>query len=346
MNSMLIEAQAGPARVSRIEVGRGICDLDRLLGDRRAIIVTDNNLKSHYGDLFGDRPTLVMGCGEGEKSLATLDSLVKGLLELSADRKSFILGFGGGIVCDVAGFLASSYMRGVDFGFVSTSLLSMVDASVGGKNGVNCGGFKNIFGSFNQPQFVCCDIDMLATLPPQELCSGFAEVVKHCLIADEPMLGWLEEHAAEALSLDGEILEALVSHSVETKAAVVNRDEREAGERRKLNFGHTFGHALEACGVFKRHGEAVAVGMMVAARLSQRRGYLAEQDVTRIERVLRALKLPTQVPEVSDAVIAAMSHDKKCEEGMLNAVLLLRIGEAVVEKVMLTDFEEAVRAVL
>ena len=235
-------------------------------------------------------------------------------------------------------------MRGVDFGFVSTSLLSMVDASVGGKNGVNCGGFKNIVGTFTQPSFVCCDIEMLKTLPPEEVCCGFGEIVKHCLIADEPMLTWLEEHAAEAVALDGDVIERLVSHSVATKASVVNRDEKESGERRKLNFGHTFGHALEACGVVHRHGEAVSLGMMVATRLSEQRGLISQSDVERVERILEALSLPTRLPDVDDAVFRAMYSDKKREGDRLHAVLLKRIGEALVEEVAMVDFERAVRA--
>ncbi len=333
----------GGRSLSRIEVGSGICDIERLLENRRAVIVTDRHLYAEYSSLFGDIPAILMGCGEGEKTLKTLENLVSRLLELSADRKTFILGFGGGIVCDVAGFLASSYMRGVDFGFVSTSLLSMVDASVGGKNGVNCAGFKNIVGSFNQPEFVCCDIDLLSTLPGDELCSGFAEIVKHCLIADEPMLTWLEQNAAKALALDPYVMEKLVLHSVGIKAAVVNRDEKESGERRTLNLGHTFGHALEACGAFSRHGEAVSAGIMVAAGLSRSAGYLNEADLLRIKRVLSSLNLPVAVPDVGESVFRAMYSDKKREGDNIHAVLLKRLGEAVVEEVPMKAFEDAVR---
>lgn len=336
----------GASGSSRIEVGNHICDVARLLDGRDAVVVTDDNLEQHYGHLFGELPVLKVGCGEGHKNLKTLDRLVQGLLEIGAHRKTVLLGVGGGIVCDVAGFLASTYMRGIDFGFVSTSLLSMVDASVGGKNGVNSGGYKNIVGTFSQPQFVCCDIALLKTLPTEELCCGFAEIVKHCLIADAEMFEWLDRHADAALALDDAVLQRLVAHSVETKAAVVNRDEKETGERRKLNFGHTVGHALEACGVVSRHGEAVALGMMVSAKLSEQSGLLDDVAVARIECLLEKLSLPTSLSHIGDDVFRAMHSDKKREGASLHAVLLQEIGSAVLRDVPMVEFEAAVRSLV
>jgi 3-dehydroquinate synthase len=311
----------------------------------RVFCVTDETVAALHGASLPDWPRLLMGKGEKSKTVETILDLFRSLLAQEADRGIFLVGVGGGIVCDVTGFLASTFMRGVRFGFVSTTLLSQVDASVGGKNGVNVDGYKNIMGNFNQPEFVLCPTDALATLPKHELGCGLAEILKHVLIADAAMLPYLEEHAEGALAADAEVLGTLVAHSVRIKAGVVNRDERESGERRKLNFGHTLGHAVETLqGV--PHGHAVGIGTALAVRLSARRGYLSPADVARVESLLVRLGLPTR-PEVGiDEIIATMRHDKKRAGDRIHFVFLKELGQAVVESLPLDELEAEARAVL
>lgn len=334
---------SGSARESRILVGERLGNLrTHLPFDRgRVVIITDARVNDLYGDQFpAEGHVIVIGPGEEHKTLATVETIYREMIDAGADRNAFVVGIGGGIVCDVAGFAASTYMRGVDFGFVATTLLAQVDASVGGKNGVNLLRYKNIVGTFNQPGFVVCDTEVLRTLAPNELCCGFAEIVKHMLIADAPMLDWLEEHGDAALALDQDVIGRLVEHSVNIKAAVVNRDEREGGERRKLNFGHTVGHAVEKL-IGVPHGHAVSLGMVAASRLSEMKGYLQPAEVERIIRVLQRLGLPTSMPVVPDGLMAAMTRDKKREGDSIHFVLLDGIGKAITEKIRFAELEAA-----
>ena len=308
METIRIEGAAGS---STIQVGgrlAGIADL--VPTGARAFCVTDENVARLHGASLPPWPRLLVGQGEESKTVATVVELFRRLLAEEADRGIFLVGVGGGIVCDVTGFLASTFLRGVRFGFAATTLLAQVDASVGGKNGVNVDGYKNIMGTFNQPEFVLCPGDVLGTLPPHELGCGLAEILKHILIADAGMLSYLEEHAEKALAADPEVLATLVAHSVRIKAGVVNRDERETGERRILNFGHTLGHAVEKVERVP-HGHAVAIGTALAMRLSARRGPIGRDDVERVERLLVRLGLPTRPAADAETLLATMRHDKK-----------------------------------
>ena len=242
MKKLLVRGSSGS---SQLLVGESIDNLIAYIDPRRTVIITDTTIEGLYRQRFPDCPIITIGLGEKIKTLDTVAKIYGQLVELEADRSSLILGIGGGIVCDIAGFVASTYMRGLPFGFVATTLLAQVDASVGGKNGVNFGGYKNMVGVFNQPDFVICDMTALQSLPVREVLCGFAEIIKHGAIADDRMLDFLDAHQDEALRLDKAIVEYLVYRSLEIKAKVVTRDEREKGERRKLNFGHTFGHAIE-----------------------------------------------------------------------------------------------------
>ena len=238
---------------------------------------------------------------------------------MEADRSTFIVGIGGGIVGDITGFAASTYMRGLGFGFVATSLLAQVDATVGGKNGVNFKGYKNMVGVFNQPHFVIADIELLKTLPPGEVACGLAEIVKHACIADADYFAYIESQCNAIRQLEPAVMHKLVYESVVIKSNVVNRDEREAGERRKLNFGHTVGHALEkTLGI--SHGAAVSVGMVMAAELSKQHDLLDGQDLTRIKALLTRLNLPTRIDFNPKAVIEALGKDKKRENDQLISV--------------------------
>jgi 3-dehydroquinate synthase len=226
----------------------------------------------------------------------------------------------------------------VRFGFVSTTLLSQVDASVGGKNGVNFQGYKNLIGVFNQPEFVICDPRLLKTLPEKEILNGMAEIVKHAVIEDATLFTYLEKHFQKALTLDTDVIEKLVYDSVVIKSGIVNQDELEKGARRKLNFGHTFGHAFEkTAGV--PHGEAVSAGMAAAAALSVRRGRLSIEDAARIKSLLQRIGLPVTIQAERKRVFDALKKDKKRKGDHIHFVLLDGIGKAVVDQIALTELE-------
>lgn len=321
---------------SEIYVGAKLADISDFLPEQPLVIITDVNIQGHYTHIFPKAPVITIGTGEKIKTLSTVEFILEQLIELGCDRSVFILGIGGGIVCDITGFVASIFMRGVDFGFVSTSLLSQVDASVGGKNGVNVSSFKNMAGVFNQPRFVICDLDMLSTLPSPEISNGLAEIVKHALIADAEMLAFIEKNRNKAMSLDRETIFHLVSRSVAIKARVVQQDEKESGSRRILNFGHTIGHAVEKLDP-SGHGRAVSRGMAAAVRFSREKGLLSSLETERIVGLLQGLGLPTDLDHDSDDICRAVERDKKKQGTGLFFVFLDAIGSARVEKI---DFKE------
>jgi len=335
MKSVLIH---GKANDSLVMIGESIKNLTEYLSGSEAIIITDVNVHRHYHDLFPTDKVIRIGTGEGIKTLETVEDIIRRLIEMEADRTSFIVGIGGGIVCDIAGFAASIYERGLRFGFVSTTLLSQVDASVGGKNGVNFEGYKNMVGVFNQPDFVLCDPDLLKTLPEKEILNGCAEIVKHAAIADLDLFIYLEDNYKGILGLDNDVIEKVVYDSVTIKAAIVNRDERETGERRKLNFGHTIGHALEkVTGV--SHGEAISAGMAAAAMISEKMGFLKHEERVSIETLLKNLGLPTSIQADNQKIIDAMGKDKKREKNKIHFALLKNIGNAVVEEISIEELQ-------
>lgn len=339
MKTLTIEGDSG---TSTILVGESLNHLNQYVSAEKTVIITDTNVWEHYGEAFPDCDVVKIGTGEGIKNLDTVETIYDELLAWDIDRSAFIVGIGGGIVCDITGFVASTYMRGVRFGFVSSTLLSQVDASVGGKNGVNLGGFKNMVGVFSQPEFVICDFKLLKTLPRRELLCGFAEIVKHAVIADARMFKYLEENHVDALALDDDVIEKLIYDCIVIKSAIVNRDEKERGERRKLNFGHTFGHAIEmTLGV--PHGEAVSMGMVVAADLSAQRGGLAQEKADRISDLIRKLDLPIHRSGDRQKIVDAMGKDKKRAGAAIHFVLLRDIGEAFVEEIPIEEIDAVVR---
>ncbi|MGA6924139.1 MAG: 3-dehydroquinate synthase [Desulfosarcina sp.] len=340
MKKLVVKGASGS---TQLLVGESIDNLGRYVDPDRTVILTDTIVEDLYRKRFPTCPVVSIGQGETIKTLETVTTIFNRLMDVEVDRSSFILGVGGGIVCDIAGFTASTYMRGVRFGFVPTTLLSQVDASVGGKNGVNLGGYKNMVGVFNQPEFVVCDMELLKTLPVREVLCGFAEIIKHGAIADSSMLDFLERHRDAALNLDTAIVSHLVYRSVEIKAGVVTRDEREHGERRKLNFGHTFGHALEkATGM--PHGEAVGIGMVLAARLSVAKGLLPLVEAARLEKIIHDYGLPVRSPVDVISLLAAMRKDKKRQGSRIHFVFLDACGSACVEDIdfgLLTELGRA-----
>ncbi len=339
MKSLMIHGSTGD---SKILIGENLQNLQKYIVSERVVIITDSNVRRLYGKDFPPYEIIEIGMGEKIKNLDTVKAIYGKLLELETDRSSFIVGIGGGVVCDIAGFTASTYMRGVRFGFVSSTLLSQVDASVGGKNGVNFEGYKNMVGVFNQPEFVICDMNLLKTLPEKEVLCGLAEVVKHAAIGDSKLFSYLEEHNKKVLQLDVGVVEKAVYDSVLIKSGIVNRDEKEKGERRKLNFGHTLGHALEkTTGI--PHGEAVSVGMVAASALSEKKGYLGREEKERIEALLKKFQLPTRVRFDGKRLLDAVRKDKKREGEEIHFVLLQGIGNAVVEKISVKELKTLIK---
>jgi 3-dehydroquinate synthase len=301
-----------------------------------AVIITDRNLLRLYGSRFPNYPVISIIPGENSKNIGVINDLASQLLDLGLDRKGFIIGIGGGVVCDIAGFLASIYMRGIGFGFVSTSLLSQVDASVGGKNGVNVGHVKNILGNFTQPEFVICDPRMLTTLPEDEYLSGLAELIKAGVILDPELLQTIEQNIISILSRDTLILTELITRAVNIKAEVVRQDEKEKGLRMILNFGHTFGHAIEGQTGLK-HGFAVASGMKIAADISASLGLLDNVEKERLTNILREFELLKDYSISNEQLKNYISKDKKKSGDIVNFVLLENMGKAVVRNMTVTD---------
>lgn len=279
--------------------------------------------------------TVVLPDGEKYKNLQVLNSIFDALLEHRLDRGCTLLALGGGVVGDMTGFAAACYQRGVRFIQVPTTLLSQVDSSVGGKTGVNHALGKNMIGAFHQPQCVIIDIDTLNTLPDRELSAGLAEVIKYGLIDDPEFFHWLELNIHRLVAREAEALIYAIERSCTDKAAIVAADEREAGQRALLNLGHTFGHAIETgmgYGVWL-HGEAVAAGMCMAAKMSERLGWMEKQQVERIQALVSAAGLPTHPPDIpADKFLELMSVDKKVIDGQLRLVLLKGIGKALVTR--------------
>jgi 3-dehydroquinate synthase len=328
-------------KISKIIIGERLEKLENYLPDAKIVIITDKNVSRYYKKEFPPFRVIEIGLGEKIKTINTLNYIFQKFIEYEVDRSSFIVGIGGGIVCDITGLAASIFMRGLKFGFVSTTLLSQVDASVGGKNGVNFKGYKNMIGTFNQPEFVICDNELLKTLEEKEYIAGFAEIVKAGAIKDENIISYLESNYGKALNKDPDVINKLVYDSILIKSKVVESDEKEKGERRKLNFGHTFAHSFEKLtGIL--HGEAVSTGMVLATRLSLKLNLIQEKDFLRIKKLLENLKLPTTIDVKLADIFKTMKQDKKREGETLHLVLLQNIGNAIVKQVSLKQLEEMV----
>ncbi|TBR40209.1 MULTISPECIES: 3-dehydroquinate synthase [Dyella] len=308
------------------------------LRGRHALVISNTTVAPLYLDrvakgLDGLRwSSFLLDDGEAHKTFDNVGRALDALSLLGATRDACVIALGGGVVGDLAGFTAACWMRGIDFIQMPTTLLSMVDSSVGGKTGVNLPAGKNLVGAFHQPRAVIADIDTLASLPDREYRAGLAEVVKGAAIGDLPFFEWLEQHAASIASRDSTTLIEAIARKVRYKAGVVARDETEQGERALLNLGHTFGHALETAGKYKTllHGEGVAVGMVLAAQLSERLGMSGGADSARLLRLLTVLGLPTAIPAgmAPEQLLALMRLDKKNTAGMLRLILWRGIGRA------------------
>lgn len=325
-----------PGSRSEIIVGEKWETVTGLLPETGVIIITDDNISRIYGDRFPDVPVLIIDHGEESKKLRVIEFLAEKLLDAEIDRNGFILAVGGGVVCDLAGFLASIYMRGIRCGYISSSLLSQVDASTGGKNGVNLGGTKNILGNIRQPEFVICDPFMLLTLPEDEYLSGLAELIKTAIIGDRELFDLIELNYKGIIERDCDLLTVLVGKSVSFKASVVSVDEKETGLRRILNFGHTYGHAIEMQ-LHVKHGFAVAAGMEMATDYSHEKGLIAPVEKERIISLLNRFGLLKKHNIPDDQIDRLILHDKKKTGSVINFVFTGGIGEVTVEKVPVAE---------
>ncbi len=285
--------------------------------------------------------------GEEYKSLITLESIYDFLIENQFDRGCGLIALGGGVIGDMAGFAAATFLRGIPYVQIPTTLLSQVDSSVGGKTAVNHSLGKNLIGAFYQPELVLIDIEVLKTLDPREVSAGLAEVVKYGIIHDADFFGWLEDNVRKLRGRDPETLIHAIKRSCQIKADIVAVDEKEGSIRAFLNFGHTFGHAIENLSGYGqwKHGEAVSVGMVVAAKISAQLGLCSQEDVDRITSILKALGLPTEPPDFAlDEYIVSMQRDKKVKQGHLTLVLNRGIGKVILHKV--TDISSVFSSIL
>ena len=324
---------------SDIRIGVGAFRLEDHALKKRTLILTDRKVQALHGSLFRGWNTLVLDRGEKMKTLAVVERISRALLRRGGDRGATIVGVGGGVICDLAGFAAAVYMRGIRFGFVPTTLLAQADASLGGKNGVNLDRYKNVIGTFRQPDFVLADPRFLSTLPPAAVREGLAEVVKAAAIRDRALFIELENAAERALAGDLAVLERLVARAAAVKIAVVARDERERGARTLLNFGHTFGHALEKTAGLS-HGEAISAGMAAAARFSTAGGLLPGREETRLAALLDRFGLPIRIAASSSRILAAVDKDKKNDGRWIRFVCLRRLGTAVIRPVRRSVLKE------
>lgn len=328
---------------SNIYIGESYLNLDTYLPQSQVIIVTDKQVYSHYKSFISNYENIVIPMGESAKTWATVEFIINELLDKNADRNTFLVGMGGGLVTDITGFVASIFMRGIRFGFVASSLLAQVDASLGGKTGINFHNYKNMVGIFNSPDFVICDANLLKTLPKREIRSGFGEVIKHALIKDVRLFTYLEENATKLLTLDAKALEEIIGRAIKIKAEVVKKDWKEKGERKQLNFGHTLGHAIENNSQLA-HGEAVAVGMYWAAEWSVEKGFLEEKELSRIKRLIEKFELPTTHGVSAGVCRKFMQKDKKKQGSTIDFVFLEQIGKAKVLSVAMEELLGALKA--
>lgn len=336
MKTLLVQSDLGD---SRVFVEASLKNIRAFLDSAPSVVITDTNVGRLCGPLLAAARVVQIEPGEAHKNLKTAGLLYRKLLQLGVDRSTFLWGLGGGVVCDLTGFVASTFLRGIPFGFIPTTLLAQVDASIGGKNGVNLDGYKNLVGVFAQPRCVVLNFDVLRTLSEADILCGLAEVVKYGLIKREGFFQFVESNWRGLVRLEPKVLRRAVVESIRVKAGIVRADARESHERKKLNFGHTLGHALEKeCGL--PHGQAVAAGMAFAVRLSVSRGLLPRAAGRRVERLLRKIRRPAPIAVRAALLMTAIQKDKKRFGPQVDFVLLEKIGKARVVEMPLQELEE------
>lgn len=311
-------------------------DLDKIVDREKAILITDENIFLSHKSKFKKWNVITLKAGEQYKIQATVDAVIIQLIAFETDRQSILVGIGGGVITDLTGYIASIYMRGIRFGFVPTSLLSMVDASIGGKNGIDVGEYKNMVGVINQPSFLFYDLSFLKTLPDAEWSNGFAEIIKHACIFDSKTFSVLSQHNISKVKRNRALLREIILINIKLKSGVVKKDEFEMGDRKLLNFGHTLGHALETQYELT-HGQAISLGMMFASWLSEK--ILGFKDTGLIEKVLTNFGLPTKASFDVKKVFKILRMDKKRINKDMNFVLLQKIGKSVVHKITVDSLQ-------
>jgi len=318
----------------------GISHLKKITDQKNSIIITDENVFTAHTKRFKGWNCIVLKPGEEFKIQPTVDTIIEQLIKMEADRKTTLVGVGGGVITDLTGYVASVYMRGISFGFIPTTLLAMVDASIGGKNGIDVGVYKNMVGIIRQPKFILHDMIFLNTLPQAEWENGFAEIIKHACIKDAAMFRELEANSYKKYQARKTLVCELVKHNAIIKTKVVQQDEFEKGERRLLNFGHTLGHALENQYEIS-HGQAVAIGMTYASVISQK--IIGFKEPGRVAGLLLKYDLPTFADFDKKKVFNVLKMDKKRERKEINFVLLEKTGKGVVKSIPLTQLEKIIQ---
>lgn len=310
--------------------------LKDLVAIEKTFIITDENIYPLHEAALKSWKVILIPAGESSKSLKTVEYVIGELLRMEADRDAIIIGVGGGVVTDLSGFVAGIYKRGVRCAFVPTSILAMVDAAIGGKNGIDFGNFKNMIGLIRQPEFLLYDYDFLDTLPRDEWINGFAEIIKHASILDEEMFRFLENNTLSTFQNNLDSLAQLIQDNVEIKSRIVQEDEFESGNRKILNFGHTFGHAIEALYCFP-HGKSVAIGMIMAGKISSI--FVGFKENQRLVKLLVQYELPVIMEYEKDKVWAFLLQDKKRNSEQMNFILLNKIGESIIKPISLIDLK-------
>lgn len=319
--------------------------LSSLASKSQTILLTDEEVYRHHQPRFEGWRTIIIKSGEIHKQFSVIQEIIEQLIHFEADRHTWLIGIGGGVVTDIAGFAAGVYMRGIRCAFVPTTLLAMVDASLGGKNGVDMGLYKNLAGLIRQPQFLLYDYTLLETLPEAEWENGFAEIIKHACIRDAALFAELEQNNLNHYRNSIPELARLIEKNVRIKMEIVAADETEKGDRKLLNFGHTYGHAIENLYHFP-HGHAISIGMVTAARISEEISQLSSDAFNRISSILRSYGLPTQFTADQDEVFDLLKMDKKRNANQIDFILLKAIGEAHIQPVHFEQLQDLLRQVI
>jgi 3-dehydroquinate synthase len=333
---MLKKINFGSA-VTQFHFDANFSQLEKLVSKENSFIVTDTNVFAKHKKLFKPWNTIVLKAGEQFKVQQTVDVLIDQLIKMGANRQSILIGVGGGVVTDITGYAASIYMRGIRFGFVPTSLLAMVDAAIGGKNGIDVGVYKNMVGLIRQPEFLLYDYSLLKTLPDTEWKNGFAEIIKHAAIKDAKMFAELEQQSITKYKKDKAVLASLIQRNAMIKIKVVVEDELEKGDRKLLNFGHTLGHAIENMYELS-HGQAISIGMTYAALISEQLKFY--KDASRLIALLNKYGLPTVADFDAKQAFKILLKDKKGDGVSMHYILLEKTGKAVVQPILLVQLQE------
>lgn len=323
----------------------GFADIVKFVRREKIIIITDVNVYEAHKEKFEGFPFIVIPAGEENKIQATCDDVIQQLVEMEADRQSCIVAIGGGVVTDLVGYVAAIYKRGTKLILVPTTILAMVDASIGGKNGIDVGVYKNMVGTVKQPEYILFDYDFLDTLPVKEWINGFAEIIKHACIRDMLLFKMLERYTLHQIQTDKSLVADLIEKNVGIKMEIVTNDEFETGERKLLNFGHTVGHAVENLHQLP-HGHAVSIGMVAACNLSEKLNGFHFSDAQRVVKLLAHYHLPVDIETDHEKVFSVLKMDKKREDDDMHFIMLNNIGNAEVKKIPLQYLEDNLKSIL